>query len=512
MEEDDRPLKLSMNPVSDRINNRVKCGNYQLITFLVATTMLFCDGQEMLIMTVVNIRLKTLWKLSPASEGTLGMCVFAGVLVGSVVSGAMADKYGRKITIMSFLAILCVAGLGSALAPSLVWLVIIRAVAGIGLGGTLPASTTYIAELTPDNVRALVMLLLFGFGFPLGECLTALQSLWLDPNVGNNWRWLLALSSLPAFFSFVLVGLFFDETPQYLYANGRRQEAEEILLKMERSNKSPLCCCCCGIRSWSRSRRGEGEEAEEGTDGEEGTERTEDGTTDSDPLLPKSLMDEDTFNGSADQSSSDRSFSALLKELFNVARPIDTYMVWTIYIIVSLIFYGLVWIFPMTLKDGGGTEDNNGIAVKLLYSALAEVPSALFPILLIDWLGRKGTMVASFVLCIPLACACALLAPQLRGSAESVGFLWAVMGLKCMINGAFNVIYIYAVEYVPSRVRGFAVGMGSGASRIGGIATPYLMVVAHRTHLANPYWIFVGLSVVGLIATLVLKEVDRQMR
>jgi sugar phosphate permease len=108
--------------------------------------------------------------------------------------------------------------------------------------------------------------------------------------------------------------------------------------------------------------------------------------------------------------------------------------------------------------------------------------------------------------------ACALLAPKLSSPAESNAYFWSVMGLKCTISVVYNVIYVYAAEYVPSKVRGFAIGMGSASARIGGIATPYAMVLLHRSHIALPYWFMVGACTVGLMASLVMVEVGKHMR
>ena len=86
------------------------------------------------------------------------------------------------------------------------------------------------------------------------------------------------------------------------------------------------------------------------------------------------------------------------------------------------------------------------------------------------------------------------------------------MFLKCFIAITFSVIYIYTVEYVPSRVRGFAVGVGSAMSRIGGIATPYAMVLFHRANLSSPYWFMFGTCAFGLVSSLIMKEVDQKIK
>ena len=129
-----------------------------------------------------------------------------------------------------------------------------------------------------------------------------------------------------------------------------------------------------------------------------------------------------------------KSCTSHLTDLFDAANPLDTVMVWLIFAVCSLVFYGLVWVFPLTLKDGGGQEENNGVAVKVFFGAIAEIPSFIIPLLIIDSIGRRGTLLTSFLPCVPIAISCALFAPHLKGEAENAGFVWSVMGLKCMVS------------------------------------------------------------------------------
>ena len=88
-----------------RALHRVGLGRAQLVPFLVASLIFVCDGQEMLIMSFVNVHLKDVWGLSAGQEGALGACVFGGVLVGSLASGLAADRAGRRPTIILFFAV-----------------------------------------------------------------------------------------------------------------------------------------------------------------------------------------------------------------------------------------------------------------------------------------------------------------------------------------------------------------------------------------------------------------------
>ena len=344
-------------------------------------------------------------------------------------SGVVADSYGRRPTILLFTSILAIAGLGSAVAPTFAWLIVIRTVAGVGLGGTIPGTNTLMAEVTPDSSRAVVMLLI-GVGFTIGECLTALESMALDVGVDENWRWLMALSALPAILSLLLSLFFLDESPRFLYAAGRREEANQLLKKMTNSNKKSWCCCCCwGSDEEEREVREEEEEHEEQQQQEEEEEK----------LLIKRRKEEEEEEFEFEKvleehAPTTNSCTSHLTNLFAAANPLDTFMVWLIFAICSLVFYGLIWVFPLTLKDGGGQEQSKDVATKVFWGAIAEIPAFLLPIFIIDRVGRRGTLLLSFIICVPIGISCAMFAPHLKGDVESISFFWSVMSLKCMVR------------------------------------------------------------------------------
>jgi len=82
-------------------------------------------------------------------------------------SGVVADTYGRRPTILLFTSILALAGLGSAVAPTFAWLILIRTVAGVGLGGTIPSTNTLMAEVTPGTQNRKQLLFFFYTFYPV---------------------------------------------------------------------------------------------------------------------------------------------------------------------------------------------------------------------------------------------------------------------------------------------------------------------------------------------------------
>jgi MFS family permease len=212
-------------------------------------------------------------------------------------------------------------------------------------------------QFSPDASRGITMLLI-GVGFTVGECVTALESMALDVDIGENWRWLMALSALPAILSLAVSLFFLDESPRFLYAIGKKREASKMLKRMEVQNNQPWCCCCCSTEGAGRRNRQNGgsEDAEGGGD-----------LVEESLVKRRDCMEEDEDDHENVEDLENRSCTKHASDLYNAASPKDTAMVWLIFIVCSFLIYGLIWVLPMTLKDGGGKEESKSVATKVLF-------------------------------------------------------------------------------------------------------------------------------------------------
>ncbi|RHY16005.1 hypothetical protein DYB36_005916 [Aphanomyces astaci] len=93
----------------------------------------------------------------------LTAAVFAGMLVGGLVGGVMADAYGRRPIVLLNLGINAVSALLSALSPSLNWLILFRCLAGIGVGGIVSCLFALCVEHLPTSARARYITILCSF-------------------------------------------------------------------------------------------------------------------------------------------------------------------------------------------------------------------------------------------------------------------------------------------------------------------------------------------------------------
>ena len=179
------------------------------------------------------------FSLSGAEVGLLTTVTFGGMALGSLIAGVAGDKYGRKFTYMYNLALYTLGALLAAFAPNYEVLLLARLVVGIGLGGELNTGLTLVSELMPTKFRgaavATVNVAAGGLGIFASSALAALMLGPLEGALGGPevaWRWLLGVLVLPAVLIFVY-RLLLPESPRYLLIDGRVNEANEVLGRLE---------------------------------------------------------------------------------------------------------------------------------------------------------------------------------------------------------------------------------------------------------------------------------------
>jgi putative MFS transporter len=164
------------------------------------------------------------WRLTGLQAGVILACSGLGTVVGSIMWGGLADRFGRKRAFQWCVACFVVFTALSVFLPTGAWLLlaILRVGVGIGVGGLNITSIPYVQEFVPSKSRGLLSGLASVF-IPLGLLLGSIsQSI-----VGDNWRVLIALGVLPVF---LLVWLrFVPESPRFYQIKGRDADARRSL-------------------------------------------------------------------------------------------------------------------------------------------------------------------------------------------------------------------------------------------------------------------------------------------
>jgi putative MFS transporter len=197
------------------------------LPILLGVIMLF-DSWDSVAIAYAMPTMSTEWSLNPLLMGVVISAGFGGQFIGAATLGAFAEKFGRMpvlniaIITMGVLALVC------AFIPSYDWMIALRVVQGIAIGGAMPVAITYINEIAPTKTRGRYFAM-FQFLCMAGYPAASIASTYVIPHMG--WRWLVALGAAPL----VLLPLLWmtaPESPRWLARLGRTDQANKALAKL----------------------------------------------------------------------------------------------------------------------------------------------------------------------------------------------------------------------------------------------------------------------------------------
>ncbi|XP_075974991.1 organic cation transporter protein isoform X1 [Anticarsia gemmatalis] len=344
--------------------------------------------------------------------GALAQSIYMlGVFTGAVVLGGMADKYGRK-TIFCWSGVLqLVFGVLVAFIPEYWSFLVVRFLYGIfGSAGSYITGFVLTMELVGASKRTACgvafqaafaggIMLVAGWGALIDDrqilqVIYGLHSLLLIPHI-----WIM------------------DESPRWLWAQGRSKESVDIVEKALKCNKS-----------------------------EDTLDRAE--------LVSR---------GKAKASKGSDAPSAGTGDLFKTPNLRNkTLNVCFCWFANSIAYYGL------TLSTGK-LEGNPYLITAIL--GFVELPSYAAVVYFLDIWGRRP-LISSMMLVGGAACVIATFLPA--GSTISTGI---VIAGKLFIAGSFAIIYNYSAELFPTVVRNSAMGLGSMCARLSGALTPLITLL-----------------------------------
>jgi sugar porter (SP) family MFS transporter len=151
--------------------------------------------------------------------------VLVGAMLGAIAGGSIADRIGRRATLLWGGAIFLAGSLLAFWSPTVTTLIVARGLLGIAIGFTSVTAPVYISELAPPQSRGR-FIGLYQFALTIGIVLADLTGYWLAAQ--HAWRLMFGLGAIPAAFLIVLV-VTLPESPRWLYAQNRMAEARQVL-------------------------------------------------------------------------------------------------------------------------------------------------------------------------------------------------------------------------------------------------------------------------------------------
>lgn len=171
------------------------------------------------------------FSLTDSGLGTVAALLTIGCLIGALFTGNFAEKYGRRNVMIATAILYIISALGCAFAGSSLILIGFRILSGLAVGATSVVAPMYISEIAPAKKRG--RLVSFNqFAITIGIVVAYIFD-YLLLNISNDsWRFMLAVPAIFGVFYLIFLLINFPESPRWLLAHGRRQEAEKVLLRL----------------------------------------------------------------------------------------------------------------------------------------------------------------------------------------------------------------------------------------------------------------------------------------
>lgn len=343
-------------------------------------------------------------------KGLVASVMFLGMFIGASLSGYLGDKYGRKKMLLISITIWSISSFLLAWSPNLTIFWIGRFILGFGMGAQFPMTQSMLSEIFPANTRGRSICLLEG-GYPTA-CIIAAAISWILL-MFVDWRIVFILQGLGGL-CFFLVYYKIPESPRWYEMAGRIEEAkitiEDFEKKVIAHTGKPL------------------------------------------PEIPDPIVEVQDTSG-----------KSKFAQLFEKGQMSKTLTLWTLWFCVLFGHYGLnSWISDLLVSSGFNIVQSNGY-VLLMY--LPAIPGYLCATYLVEILGRKkmilGYMVLAAVFC------------YFYGSSTTFAQL-ILFGclMQFFMFGMWSLIYTYAAEVFPTKIRSTGCGTTSSAGRFGALIAP----------------------------------------
>lgn len=185
----------------------------------------FTDAYDLFIIGVVMSLLGPLWHTGKLEESLVESTALLASALGALLFGRVADMLGRKRIYGIEVLVLAAGAIGCALSPNIWWLIGLRFILGIGIGGDYPVSATIMAEYAGKASRGMLVTLVFAMqaaGLILGPLFA---SALLATNLSHDliWRILVGFGAVPAL-AVYWSRRHLKETPRYLAAAGQEED------------------------------------------------------------------------------------------------------------------------------------------------------------------------------------------------------------------------------------------------------------------------------------------------
>lgn len=421
--------------------------NKRLIALVVAVATIggFMFGYDSGVINGTQKGLEAAFALGRLGIGVNVGAILVGSSIGAFIAGRLSDLIGRRGTMMLAAVLFLISALLAGAAGSSEIFIFARIIGGLGVGAASVTSPVYISEMTPANLRgrlSSVQQVMIITGLTGAFVANFVLARWAGGSTANlwlgfpAWRWMFWLQAIPAAI-YLIALLSIPESPRYLVARGRKDEAHAVLTRL--------------------------------FGGGEATRKVAE------------------INASLAADHHRPRLSDLIDKTTGKIRPI----MWVgigIAVFQQLVGINVVFYYGATLWQAVGFTEDNALQINILSGALS-IGACLAAIALIDKIGRKPLLlIGSAGMAVTLGLVAWAFSTAVAG-ADGALTLPGHSGLIALISANayvvfFNmswgpVMWVMLGEMFPNQIRGSALagtfGHAGEADRDRGLAVTYVL-------------------------------------
>ena len=211
----------------DNVLSSIGFGLFQVVAFILTELSCIAGVCEAMTFAFVSIEVTSRWKISSLTYASVPAATSIANVIGELIVGFFADKYGRKWPYVASLFTLAIFVAASAFSPTFAVFGVLRSLASIGYGGVSVVKIPTLMEFLPIKQRGVVATstgLIEGFA----KCAVAGMAWWLVPTYPDSgWRYFILISSIPSLITAILL-IFFVESPRYLVTHNKPERAWKV--------------------------------------------------------------------------------------------------------------------------------------------------------------------------------------------------------------------------------------------------------------------------------------------
>lgn len=189
-------------------------------------------GFDTAVISGATTALQNQFGLTPASLGFTVASALIGTVIGSLVAGVPADRYGRKAIMLSVAIAYVISSLGTGLVHDWSVLIAFRLLGGVAIGAASVVTPIYIAEVSPARFRGRLVAM-NQLNIVLGILIAFLSNYFIAQALPPEtaWRWMFGIVAIPSAV-FLVVTFFLPESPRWLAVNGHRERAVTAMTRL----------------------------------------------------------------------------------------------------------------------------------------------------------------------------------------------------------------------------------------------------------------------------------------